>query len=58
MSSKRIDIAAEMLTLRNKHSRQVLVDSNLGVSQNVVIQGGAHVEGELSVHHVSAPVEI
>ena len=58
MSSKRIDIAADMLTLRNKHSKQVLVDSNLGVSQNVVIQGGAHVEGELSVHHVSAPVEI
>jgi len=58
MSSKRIDIAAEMLTLRNKHSKQVLIDSNLGVSQNVVIQGGAHVEGELSVHHVSAPVEI
>jgi len=58
MSSKRIDIAAEMLTLRNKHSRQVLIDSNLGVSQNVVIQGGAHIEGELSVHHVSAPVEV
>ena len=58
ISSKRVDIAAEMLTLRNKHSKQVLVDSNLGVSQNVVIQGGAHVEGELSVHHVSAPVEI
>ncbi len=58
MSSKRIDIAADMLTLRNKHSKQVLVDSNLGVSQNVVIQGGAHIEGELSVHHVSAPVEI
>ena len=58
MSSKKIDIAAEILTLRNKNSRQVLVDSNLGVSQNVIIQGGAHVEGELSVHHVSAPVEI
>jgi len=58
MSSKRVEIAAEMLVLRNKHSRQVLVDSNLGVSQNVIIQGGAHVEGELSLHHVSAPVEI
>jgi len=58
MSSKRVDIAAEMLTLRNKHSRQVLVDSNLGVTQNLIVQGGAHVEGELSVHHISAPVEI
>ena len=58
LSSKKIDIAAEILTLRNKNSRQVLIDSNLGVSHNVIIQGGAHVEGELSVHHVSAPVEI
>jgi len=58
MSSKRVSIAAEMLTLRNKSNRQVLIDGNLGVNQNIIINGGAHVEGELSVHHVSAPVEI
>ena len=58
MSSKRVNIAAEMLTLRNKNNRQVLVDGNLGVNQNVVIGGGMHVEGELSVHHITAPVEI
>ena len=58
MSSKRVNIAAEMLTLRNKNNRQVLVDGNLGVNQNVVIGGGLHVEGELSVHHITAPVEI
>tara|TARA_R110002051_G_scaffold194884_2_gene263095 strand:+ start:2038 stop:4425 length:2388 start_codon:yes stop_codon:yes gene_type:complete len=58
MSSKRVNIAAEMLTLRNKNNRQVLVDGNLGVNQNVVIGGSLHVEGELSVHHITAPVEI
>ena len=58
ISSKKVTIAAEMLTLRNKNNRQVLVDGNLGVSQNVVIGGGMHVEGELSVHHITAPVEI
>ena len=47
-----------MLTLRNKNNRQILVDGNLGVNQNVVIGGGLHVEGELSVHHITAPVEI
>jgi hypothetical protein len=47
-----------MLTLRNKNNRQVLVDGNLGVNQNVVIGGGLHVEGELSVQHITAPVEI
>jgi len=58
MSSKRVNITAEMLTLRNKNNRQVLVDGNLGVNQNVVIGGGLHVEGELSVQHITAPVEI
>jgi len=58
ISSKKVNIAAEMLTLRNKNNRQVLVDGNLGVNQNVVIGGGLHVEGELSVQHITAPVEI
>ena len=47
-----------MLTLRNKNNKQVLVDGNLGVSQNIVVGGSMHVEGELSVHHITAPVEI
>ena len=58
ISSKRVNIAAEMLTLRNKNNRQILVDGNLGVNQNVVIGGSMHVEGELSVQHITAPVEI
>jgi len=58
ISSKKVTIAAEMLTLRNKNNRQVLVDGNLGVKQNVVIGGSVHVEGELSVQHITAPVEI
>ena len=58
ISSKRVTIAAEMLTLRNKNNRQVLVDGNLGVNQNIVVGGSMHVEGELSVQHITAPVEI
>ena len=57
IAGKRIDIAAEILTLRQTSGKQVLVDSNLGVSQNVIIGGGLHVEGELSVHHITAPLE-
>ena len=58
ISSKRVSIEAELLTLRNKNNRQVLVDGNLGINQNVVVGGSMHVEGELSVHHITAPVEI
>ena len=58
IDSKVITIAAEMLLLRNKNKKQIVVDGNLGVNQNVVIGGSLHVEGELSVQHITAPVEI
>ena len=58
VADKRINIVSDILTLRQKNYGQVLVDSNLGVSQNVIIGGGMHVEGELTCHHITAPLEI
>ena len=58
VAGKRLNIVSDILTLRQKNGNQVLVDSNLGVSKNVVIGGGMHVEGELSVQHVTAPAEL
>jgi hypothetical protein len=55
---KRLTLVADILSIRQRNRKQVLVDSNLGVSQNVVIGGGLHVEGETSLHHVTAPCEI
>lgn len=55
---KRLSLVADIISIRQRNRGQVLVDSNLGVSQNVVIGGGLHVEGELSCHHLTAPVEI
>lgn len=55
---RRLNIVSDILTLRQRDGGQVLVDSNLGVSRNVVIGGGMHVEGELSLNHVTAPTEI
>lgn len=55
---KRLSIVADIISLRQRERGQVLVDSNLGVSQNVVIGGGLHVEGELTCQHITAPVEI
>ena len=37
---------------------QVMVDSSLGISKNLIVGGGAHIEGELTVNHITAPVEI
>ena len=58
IADNRLNIVADILTLRQKKYKQVLVDSNLGVSQNVIIAGGLHVDGELTCQHITAPVEI
>ena len=55
---QRTVITSDILVLRQRNYDQVLVDSSLGVSRNLVVGGGAHIEGELTVHHVTAPVEI
>jgi hypothetical protein len=58
ISGKRLNIVADILTLRQKNYNQVLIDCNLGVAGNVVIGGGMHVEGELTVQHITAPTEL
>jgi hypothetical protein len=55
---QRTVITSDILVLRQRNYDQVLVDSSLGVSRNLVVGGGAHIEGELTVHHITAPVEI
>ena len=57
IDAKTINISAEILRLRNKRQRQILIDDNLGVNKNVVIGGGLHVEGETFLQHVTAPKE-
>jgi len=37
---------------------QVLVDSHLGVNNNLNVKGGAYIEGELYCHHITTPGEI
>jgi hypothetical protein len=52
-----INISADILRLRNKRQRQILIENSLGVNNNVIIGGGLHVEGETYLQHVTAPVE-
>ena len=50
-------LVADIITLYQRAGKQVNVPTNFGVSKNVVIKGGGHVEGELSVEHLTGPVE-
>lgn len=55
---KRLTVTADIMVFKQRQIGQVLVDSSLGVSRNLIVGGGAHIEGELTVNHVTAPVEI
>lgn len=57
-SENRLLLQSNIVILKNKSGGQVLVDSNLGVNGNVIVKGGMHVDGELSVNHITAPYEI
>lgn len=38
--------------------RQVYIENSLGIKGNVIVGGGAYVEGELYVNHITAPLEV
>jgi hypothetical protein len=38
--------------------RQVFVEGSLGVNNDLIVGGGAYIEGETYVQHITAPVEI
>ena len=53
-----LSIIADIISIRSRHQQQVLVDDSLGVSKNVIIGGGAYVNGETYVQHITAPDEV
>lgn len=57
-SGSKFSVTADIITFRQSQGKQVAIDGSLGVKNNIVIGGGAYVEGELFVNHITAPVEI
>lgn len=55
---RRLTVTADIMVFKQRQMKQVLVDSSLGVSRNLIVGGGAHIEGELTINHITAPVEI
>lgn len=54
----RLNIVADILSLRQRNREQVIIDSSAGVSRNLIVGGSSHFEGEVYLHHVTAPTEI
>lgn len=57
-AGKRFTLNADIVYIKQRQMAQVMIDSSLGVSRNLIVAGGAHIEGELTVNHITAPVEI
>lgn len=55
---KRLSLVGDIISIRQRKREQVLVDSSLGVSRNLIVSGSTHLEGEVHLHHVTAPCEI
>lgn len=55
-SSTYVDIFSRNVIIRSP--RQILLDSSAGVSNNLIVGGGAFIEGETYVNHISAPLEV
>jgi len=45
-------------TISLRTNRQVYVESSLGVHRNIIVGGGSYIEGEVYLHHITAPIEI
>jgi hypothetical protein len=45
-------------TIVLRTNRQVYVESSLGINKNLTIGGGQYTEGEVYLHHVTAPLEV
>lgn len=67
---ERVDISGSVITLSphdrtvpavgandvpRTHEKSVLVNGNLGVAENLTVVGGTHLEGEVSLLHMTAP---
>ena len=66
ITAERIELIGNSIALRSKPSdrgngieeQNIFIEGNCNIGNNLKIRGGAHIEGELSVQHITGPVEI
>lgn len=45
-------------TVSIRTDRQILLESSVGITKNLVVTGGSYIEGEVYCHHITAPLEV
>jgi hypothetical protein len=55
---KRLSLVGDVISIRQRDKKQVVIEGSLGITNNVVVAGGLHVEGEITANHITMPTEI
>jgi len=55
---RRLSLVGDTISIRQRDRKQVVIEGSLGVTNNVVVAGGLHVEGEITANHITMPTEI
>ena len=54
---KVVNITGDVVRINQREQEQVVVEGSLGITHNVRVEGGLHVEGELTCNHITAPMD-
>jgi hypothetical protein len=52
---KRLNLVGDIVSIRQRNNEQVLLDSNVGITGNLIVKGGIFVEGNLASMSSSSP---
>lgn len=52
------NVSIESSNLNLNSGDQIILNSNVGVSNNIIVNGGAYIDGEVCLNHITAPREI
>lgn len=52
---KRLNLVGDIVSIKQRYGEQVLMDSSVGVTGNLIVKGGIFVEGNLTALSVSTP---
>jgi len=55
---KRVNIVGDVVSIRQRDNKQIVNQGDLGVTGSAFVAGGLHVEGEVTVNHITAPAQV
>lgn len=55
---KRLSLVGDVVSIKQREGKQVVVEGSLGITNNLIVAGGMHVEGELTANHITIPTDV